>query len=378
MDHLIEFAGRGGRGSDGLAADGLFAQFGDGDVPVKGEDQGARDGGRGHHQDVGMRALVGEGEALIDAEAVLLVDHGKPEILKLDVVLKQRVGPDHRPDFPGLQAFEDGLSGLAVLPPGQDRQGYAGGAEKRVEPVRMLADQHVGGRHEGGLGAALDDLQHADRGDHRLAAADIALQEPEHPYGLGEILTDLDGRLLLRCGQLEGQGPDHGSAKLVIAWPGDAGSFLAPVAGERERQLGRQQFVIGEACAGERGRGDVVGGFGDVDPAESVLKPRPAPLAYPGRILPLRKAGRALFQVVERCSDPAGEHALGQALGQRIDRLQPAGIRDGGRRGHEVRVNDLPDLVLAFAIAADHPADHLLRADRQLLLKVMASALERR
>src|SRR5262245_2818952 len=53
--------------------------------------------------------------------------------------------------------------------------------------------------------AVLDALQGRERGDDRLAAADIALQKPLHGVRLREVAADLRQRLVLGPGELERQ-----------------------------------------------------------------------------------------------------------------------------------------------------------------------------
>ena len=79
---------------DRLAAGGLLIEHRHVHVAEIGERQGARDRGRGHHQNVDGLALGAERQALVDAEAVLLVDDRDAEILERDALLKQRVGAD--------------------------------------------------------------------------------------------------------------------------------------------------------------------------------------------------------------------------------------------------------------------------------------------
>ena len=62
-------------------------------VAVDGERERARDRRRGHVQDV-RRAALGERRALLDAEAVLLVDDRDGEVGELDLLLDQRVRAD--------------------------------------------------------------------------------------------------------------------------------------------------------------------------------------------------------------------------------------------------------------------------------------------
>ena len=53
--------------------------------------------------------------------------------------------------------------------------------------------------------AGLDRARHGEQRHHRLAGADIALQQAQHALGLGEIGVDLGQRLFLRAGQRIGQ-----------------------------------------------------------------------------------------------------------------------------------------------------------------------------
>ena len=48
--------------------------------------------------------LRGEREALVHAEAVLLVDDGEREIAERDLVLEQRMGADQQIDLAGCEA----------------------------------------------------------------------------------------------------------------------------------------------------------------------------------------------------------------------------------------------------------------------------------
>ena len=72
------------RVSIGRRPGGFSRQRGDVHVAVGGQDQRPRDRCRRHDQDVRRRALVGQLEALMDAEAVLLVDHRQGQVLEDD------------------------------------------------------------------------------------------------------------------------------------------------------------------------------------------------------------------------------------------------------------------------------------------------------
>ena len=72
-------------------------------------------------------------------------------------------------------------------------------AEPTGEFAEVLLGEDFGRRHDRDLPAVLDRLQRGERGDDRLAAADIALQQALHRMGLREIARDFGERALLRA-----------------------------------------------------------------------------------------------------------------------------------------------------------------------------------
>ena len=80
---------------DRRAAGRLFVKPRDVHIAVSRKRERARDGGGGHHEDVGARAFVGQIEALMNAEAMLLVDHCQREIMEFHVFLEQGMRADH-------------------------------------------------------------------------------------------------------------------------------------------------------------------------------------------------------------------------------------------------------------------------------------------
>ena len=70
----------------------------------------------------------------------------------------------------------------------------------------MLAGQKLGRRHQAGLAPGFDRNGHGEKGDHRLARADIALQQAQHAGGGAQIARDFGNRLFLAIGQAIGQG----------------------------------------------------------------------------------------------------------------------------------------------------------------------------
>ncbi len=69
----------------------------------------------------------------------------------------------------------------------------------------MLLGENLGGRHQRHLVAGLQRLQCGQRGDHRLAGADVALHQAQHGFGLGQVVGDLGTDPLLRAGGLEAE-----------------------------------------------------------------------------------------------------------------------------------------------------------------------------
>ncbi len=61
------------------------------EIPVQGQSQRARNRRGGHDEHIRMRALLEQLQALHDAEAMLLIDDGQPQLLQLHVLFEQRV-----------------------------------------------------------------------------------------------------------------------------------------------------------------------------------------------------------------------------------------------------------------------------------------------
>ena len=74
-----------------------------------------------------------------------------------------------------------------------------------LERFKMLAGEDLGRRHENGLEIMLRGRDGGDRGDDRLAGADIALKQAVHGFRFRKILHDLPKRLFLRCREREGE-----------------------------------------------------------------------------------------------------------------------------------------------------------------------------
>ena len=81
--------------------------------------------------------------------------------------------------------------------------------------------------------------QHGEQRDHGLAAADIALEQPEHPAFLREVLGDFGGNGALAFGQVEGERCFNFGAKFAVAGDGAA----APASAERRTSASASWFA---------------------------------------------------------------------------------------------------------------------------------------
>ena len=89
--------------------------------------------------DVDGVSLGGQGHALLDAEAVLLVDDGERQILEDDIVLDERVRADEDADRAVRQPRQDLFARAALLAAGQKRDLDAALRRKLGERGEMLA-----------------------------------------------------------------------------------------------------------------------------------------------------------------------------------------------------------------------------------------------
>ena len=132
-------------------------------------------------------------------------------------------------------------------------------AGERRDGGKMLARQNFGRRHERRLPAGLDHMRRRDQRDHRLAGADVAVQQPQHALRLRQIGDDVGDRALLRRRERVGQRGDDARAQPALGGAAAAGARAHVRAQQCERELAGQQFVIGEPRPGRAFRLDVVG-----------------------------------------------------------------------------------------------------------------------
>ena len=217
LDHFVQAAVGYGAGIDRLPSRGLFAQLGDIHVAEISQHQRARDRGRAQHQHIDRVALGRQRQPFAHAEAVLLVDHRQRQRLKHHIVLDQRVGADQQINLAGRQARKDIAPFLALLTAGQDRNAQARAFGKRCDGLDVLAGKDFGRRHQGRLFARFGHGGGGEQRNHRLARADVALKQAQHPHRLPQVVADRGSGLLLGGGQRVGKRVDDLVAQMPVA-----------------------------------------------------------------------------------------------------------------------------------------------------------------
>ena len=205
-------------------------------IAVDGERERARDRRGGHVEDV-RRAPLGERRALLDAEAVLLVDDRDGEVAELEALLDQRVRAD------------DDVRQRRVRRLRRAGHERAGDAELRTDPFdreEVLLGERLRRRHQRALTACLDRAQERVQRDDGLARADVALEQPLHRGRAREIGIELGDRRLLVLRERERKRGAVALDQLArLRQRGRNGLLpLGVLAGERE--LEDEQLVEGE------------------------------------------------------------------------------------------------------------------------------------
>ena len=236
-----------------------------GDVEVGIDDLAERpwDRRRGHEQDVRRQPSAGLGlekSALLDPEAMLLVDHGEPEVGEGDRLLEQGVGPD---DDTGL-AVGDRLARVAPTlgreRAREERHRHAEVAEQRIERRRVLAREQVRRREQGALAPGRRDDGEGVRRDRGLARADVALEQPEHRDRPGEVGPDrVHRRAWSAVSSTSGRARRPSASRIaslarvvlgVGRWHGDRGRAATGSAAPDHPDLEGQELVEREAPKG--------------------------------------------------------------------------------------------------------------------------------
>ena len=194
------------------------------------------------------RALGVERGALAHAEAVLLVDHRQRQRPEAHLGLDQRVRADDQGELAAGELAQQ------VGPParrgraGEQPKRYGLVAEQALQRRKVLFGERLGRRHQRRLLVLVDGAQHRVERHDRLAAADLAHQQPLHRDRLGQVGRDLLDRPPLVACELEGERllEPARAHRPAPAQADRACSRPAQVAASQEQQLRQQQLIEGE------------------------------------------------------------------------------------------------------------------------------------
>ena len=315
-------------GFDRLAAGRKLVEHGDVEVAVDHQRERARDRCSAHDERVREAALLGERRALAHAEAVLLVGDDEREPVEFHALAQQRVRADGKLDPAAFQPLERFAPRLLAHAAGDEREADAAGREQRGERFKMLGRQNLGRRHQRGLQAVPNHIVAQRRGDGRLAAADVALNQPVHRVRALHVAHRVADGALLRAGQRKGE--QRAERRGVVVADRVRVFPRARPADLHHAELQHEQLLKDEPAPR---RGERLRGVREVDRLQRVLEPAE-------RIFEPERVGQRVvdgFRQQPQClAHRAGDDARGEALGLRVDGhhvLHPAFGHEFGR-GH--------------------------------------------
>ena len=198
-----------------------------------------------------FHAFFQQGEPLVNAETVLLVDNDQADVAECNLVLEQGVGAhrNHRPG--GMQLRQHLILLIARLFPCQQRHRDADRREPLPDIEIMLVRKYFRRGHQGNLVAGTDNQQGGDSGHHGLAGTDIALDQAQHRRRFQHVLADFRQDPLLRARQFERQviqeGPDPAVSLVADNERGPRPDCLPD---EAQAQVVRQQLLENQALLG--------------------------------------------------------------------------------------------------------------------------------
>ena len=318
------------------------------------------------------------------AETMLFVDDGQRQVVERHAFLHQRMRADDQLRRAAGDLGEHRLARLAGDLAGQPHHAHAQRLQPAAQIREMLLGQQFGRRHQCGLMPLFDRQHRRHRRDHGLAAADIALHQPQHRHRFGEIVADLDEDALLRLGQRERQRLAQFGHALAAAQRGrgvrlhrDALPAQAQVMGEKffqcepalRRMRARQQRLQIAALRRAMQR------------HQGVAQRRQAcAQRFARQHLNRQEFERAVVrQTLQRLGDQLAQHRRADAFDGGIDRIEPVAERKLiGRAEHAIaRMHDLQTL-LAGTRRTVHAHPRAVRELRDLLRTEMEKAQHQR
>ena len=360
-------AHQGGRGG---APRGALGQEGGVQIAVQREGEAARDRRRRHREQVRRARPTASAQpgALRDAEAVLLVGDHQPEPRDVYAGGEQRLRPDEERHPTRGRVAQDRRARGRRGPPGERGEPKPHPRRQRPEGPGLLLGERLGRDHHEGRAAGRRDQRRGREGHRRLAAADVADQEPLHRARTLEVAGDFGQGLPLRGRERERQ-------RRLEARPRRRGD-LGPDADRRrpgrrptmqERELPDHQVLERDAPARARELLRRRGIGRRVDEPERLGEPRqPEPRPRRRRKQLRRRVAEAgEGRGGEPLEDPPRHPFDGRVPRPDAEARLPA---PGQRRREDRRVHELPRPVLCGANGAGQrdraPLDEGLRHRR--------------
>ena len=131
--------------------------------------QGARDGRGGKREHVHALLELFELLLVFDAEALLLVHHQQPKVLKAQVLAQQAVGADEDVDIALCQLFQDDLLFLGAAKAGEHLHPHREARKALLHGFQVLLGQDGGGHQHGHLFGIHHGLEGGAHGHLRLS-----------------------------------------------------------------------------------------------------------------------------------------------------------------------------------------------------------------
>ncbi len=139
----------------------------------------------------GAAAFITQREALVDAEAMLLVGYDQTQAGVFHLLLKQRVGADRKHRLGALQSVKHRGALRFGETPAQQHNFDTQRSEPALQVAGVLLRQQLSRRHQRYLVTAFDQAGRNGCSDGGLTRADVSLQQTQHGIAAAQILIDL-------------------------------------------------------------------------------------------------------------------------------------------------------------------------------------------
>ena len=194
-----------------------------------------------------FRALVTQGESLVHAETMLFVDDDQPQLCKRHAFLHERMRADDDVGAAIGHPRQRTLARLALHLAREPLDIQAQRFKPRTEIAQVLFGQQFGRRHQRHLVTAFHGGNSRECRHHRLAAAHIALHEPQHGMRTGEITCHFTADARLGFRQREGQRCQQAIAQGTCAFERRRFTLLHRCPHAPQREMLREQFLERQA-----------------------------------------------------------------------------------------------------------------------------------